>query len=189
MQIWVRAHHATEWSRLSLTQGVYGLCAVYDVLEAALTPLASAGDALDSAFAAVLLRGEVGPEPLWFLIARRHAQVFLNGAPLTLGLHVLRHRDEIVALGGDAASALRVFFSTERLAEVVPFPGEATIRCARCRQPIQPSQMAVCCPSPECRAWFHQDEALPCWEYDSACSLCGHSTRRDVGWLWTPEAL
>jgi hypothetical protein len=119
----------------------------------------------------------------WALLAAPGSPVRVNGRSLTLGIHALRDRDE-VALG-----AHRVFFSTEELARVVPFPGLAQPAfCPRCKQKIEPGVPAVSCPG--CRAWHHQTEKFPCWSYAPTCALCqAQSTALDAGYTWTPEEL
>src|SRR5262249_13722566 len=84
----------------------------------------------------------------WVLLSSSGIRV--NGLPLTLGVRVLADRDEVL-LGGTG----RVFFSTERLARVEPFPGsERPVFCPRCRQPIDGGCAAVKCP--QCGVTHHQ---------------------------------
>ncbi len=119
----------------------------------------------------------------WALVAASDSPVRLNGRSMLLGIHALRDRDEVV-LG-----AHRVFFSTEELARAVPFPGLAQPAfCPRCKQKIEPGDLAVSCP--RCRAWHHQTHTYPCWTYAPSCALCqGQSTALDAGYAWTPEEL
>ena len=49
----------------------------------------------------------------------------VNGLPLALGIRALNDRDEIVA------GVHRMFFSTEELARVMPFPVSRSQRFAR----------------------------------------------------------
>lgn len=111
--------------------------------------------------------------------------VAINGAAPGLGLVVLRDRDEV-----RLASGRRLFFSTERLPQIVPFPGsERALICARCRTAIAPGALAVCCPG--CGTWCHQSAELPCWRYEGTthCPLCAQSNDPEAGYRWTPEVL
>jgi hypothetical protein len=104
----------------------------------------------------------------------------VNSRTLPAGLCVLANRDEIRI--GDEVQ----FFSTETQAEVVPFPGSVrAVYCARCRQQIEVSLPAVCCPN--CGIWHHQSAELPCWTYAEKCAFCGQPTTLDSGFTWTPE--
>jgi len=141
------------------------------------------------------VRRDLGAQELWFLLARKSARLDLNGAALALGARLLCDRDEIVVYGDDPSAVLHFYFSTERQAEVVPFPGSdgAEVRCPRCKQPIEKGQMAVRCPSPSCGVWHHQHEEpkkkLLCWTYGPTCALCPHPSRLDGSYRWTPEDL
>jgi hypothetical protein len=119
----------------------------------------------------------------WTLLAGRDAGVRINGLPLALGIRALADKDEILAGGR------RLFFSTEELARVIPFPGLAQAAfCPRCKQIIEPGDLAVCCPG--CRAWSHQSERYPCWTYGQTCALCQQqSTALDAGFNFNPAAL
>ncbi len=109
--------------------------------------------------------------------------VWVNGEPLLAGLAVLKDRDEIL-LGGRT----RLYFSTEELPAVVPYPGaEAPEFCARCHGPLVAGAPAVRCPS--CGRWCHQAAARPCWTYGPGCPLCGHPTAFDAGLRWSPEEI
>jgi len=81
-----------------------------------------------------------------------------------------------------------MFFSTELLAGVTPYPGsERPILCARCKAEIATASPAVRCP--RCGAWHHQSDELPCWTYAERCSVCDQPTALDAGFAWTPEEL
>src|SRR6476620_2154368 len=67
--------------------------------------------------AVMLRRTGDGPDASWSLLIPASASARVNGAPSPLGLVVLADRDEIRVLGSEP-----VFFSTETLAAVVPFP-------------------------------------------------------------------
>jgi len=126
--------------------------------------------------------GDTG-RPRWIMLAGRRIAVRVNGQPLALGIRALRDKDEIVA-GGH-----RLFFSTEELARVTPFPGmERSVFCPRCKQKLEPGDPAVCCPL--CRAWSHQSEILPCWQYAPTCALCQQqSTALDAEFNFNPANL
>jgi hypothetical protein len=116
----------------------------------------------------------------WVLVGP--PDVTVNGLPLLAGLRVLRDRDEVCA-GGH-----QVFFSTERLARVEPFPGAAQpIYCARCKDVIERGADAVRCP--DCGLWCHQTADTPCWTYGETCALCPQPTDLDASYRWTPEEL
>jgi hypothetical protein len=115
----------------------------------------------------------------WALVAAAGA-VRVNGAPLALGLRVLRDKDEICSEGG------RVFFSEERLAAVEPFAGAAPVACARCRQPVEPGSPSVRCAG--CGVVCHESPELPCMTYTPTCPLCSRSSTLGA-FTWTPEDL
>ena len=127
-----------------------------------------------------LLRAEAGGSPAWALIAPAHSAVRVNGSAVAGGLRVLADRDEI-RLGGEAR-----YFSTETLAEVLPFPGAArAVYCGRCRQKIEAGTPAVCCPN--CGIWYCQTAELNCWTYAETCAFCPQPTDLDAGFAWSPE--
>lgn len=126
----------------------------------------------------VQLRGEGG---VWVLLAHAEA-VAVNGAPLRLGIRLLRDRDELRLATGE-----RYYFSTERLATVEPFVRAEPVCCPRCRQQIASGVPAVACPS--CGAWCHQTDALPCWTYAATCPLCDQPSALEGGYRWTPAEL
>jgi hypothetical protein len=130
---------------------------------------------------AAVIRAEPAGPPVWMLLATGNGDLRVNGFRPIAGLRVLQDRDEI-RLG------LRdpLFFSAETLACVEEFPGsERACYCGRCRQPLEKGQLAVQCP--QCKIWFHQGEALPCWAYAPSCAFCLQSTL-DTGFDWVPEA-
>lgn len=124
-----------------------------------------------------------GASPSWTLLAGREASVQVNGQPLAFGIRALRDRDEI------SFASQRLFFSTEELARIAPFPGLAQPACCpRCKQKVEVGEPAVACP--HCHAWHHQSEKFPCWTYDTTCALCQlQSTALEAGYSWTPELL
>jgi hypothetical protein len=187
-QFWIQNPDGTDWGILPLIGGAYG------VSERTLSAISDPDRGPDEQGpAAMLVRRQIGPEEEWFLLARKEALIQLNGAPLALGARLLCDRDEIVVRGKDPTVSLHGFFSTERLAEVVPFPGSngGQVLCPRCKDPIEPSRPAVRCPSLECGVWHHQDpeREKPCWTYGDTCTLCPQPSRLDGGFRWTPEQL
>jgi hypothetical protein len=138
----------------------------------------------DNAAAALLLRSRTGHGEAWLAMSVTPAGVSLNGVPLHAGIRVLADRDEIRVAGYG-----RVFFSTELLACVTPFPGaDKPTFCPRCKQEIAPGSPAVRCPSSPCQRWYHQSDEYGCWTYTDKC-LCGHPTPLDAGFQWTPNGL
>ncbi|MGD0258899.1 MAG: hypothetical protein ABSD29_03650 [Verrucomicrobiota bacterium] len=121
----------------------------------------------------------------WFLVVAPESRLRVNGRKALLGSTTLRDRDEIRLGNGQ-----RLYFTTERLPQVVAFPGAAQeIFCARCRKPIERGSLAVACPA--CGAWCHQTEELPCWRYPGTtqCPLCDQSTDSEIGFRWSPNGL
>ncbi len=106
----------------------------------------------------------------------------INGDPLALGIRVLRDHDAIRIGSSDS-----MFFTTESLAQVVPFPEPRPVPCARCKTDITPGSPAVKCP--KCGAWHHQGEELSCWTYAEKCAGCDQPTAMDGQYAWTPEGL
>ena len=160
-------HHNDRWQPAPL-----GGTALVPDGSGALRP-AAAGEAAP-------LRFHAAGNDAWVLLAAPRVAVRVNGGALAAGIRVLRDRDEIV-LGGS-----RCFFSTERLAQVEPFPGAAgPVFCARCRQAVAQESAAVRCPG--CGTWCHQREDLGCWTYGPKCPLCEQITPLDAGYRWEPE--
>ncbi len=120
----------------------------------------------------------------WIFLASAGTAAWLNGEQLRLGVRVLEDRDEL-----RLSDTLRFYFSTERLPEVVPFPGAAKeVHCPRCTMPIKPGTGAVYC---GCGVWVHQNDEYPCWRYPgtTTCPCCAQSNDPEAGFRWTPEAL
>lgn len=116
----------------------------------------------------------------WALIASTNADVRVNSGVVDGGLCVLADRDEIRI--GDTA----MYFSTESLATVEPFPGaERPVYCGRCRQLIDIGAPAVRCPG--CGVWYNQSAELPCWTYSEKCVFCPTLTALDAEFAWSPE--
>ncbi|MCX6901645.1 MAG: hypothetical protein NT105_23440 [Verrucomicrobia bacterium] len=125
----------------------------------------------------------------WVLLVHPGAALRVNGQAVTLGVRILRDRDEI-RVGGLRPATL--FFSTERMASVKSFPGsDRPVHCPRCKTELAAGTPAVRCPNPQCGLWHHQapDSNLPCWTYDTRCASCDQQTALDAGYRWTPEGL
>ena len=130
---------------------------------------------------AMVLRSRGPDGESWVLVGSDTTRI--NGAPLLSGIRVLADRDE-VQVGG------QVFFSTEHLACVEPFPGAGQpIFCPRCKQEIALASPAVQCPGTGCRVWHHQSDDLPCWTYAERCALCDQPTETGTTYRWTPEEI
>jgi hypothetical protein len=128
-----------------------------------------------------LVRAPMLGGPGWALLAERPGEVHVNGLPVQAGVKVVADRDEIRFAGQPS-----MFFSTEALAKVAPFPGAAQpLFCPRCKQAIAAGTPSVQCP--HCLVWHHQSDDLPCWTYATACSCCDQPTALDAGFAWTPE--
>ena len=171
-------HDGRAWTRSALAgPHVAILLDPKQPLENVPTPRVEAGAATISGYSLA------EPESHWVLYAAPAAEVEVNGRPLRLGMRVLQDRDAI-SLGGRPP----IFFSTEELARVGPFPVMATpVFCARCKQRIQAGTPAVRCPS--CGHWCEESSTKPCWSYAPNCPLCDQPTSFDTGYRWTPEGL
>ena len=134
----------------------------------------------------VLLRQRSGADgEAWLLIAHgARRDVRVNGLALAGGLRELQDRDS-VRLGG-----AQFFFSTERLARPIPFPGAGSkVVCPRCRREIRVGEEAIRCPSPRCGVWHHESPSFPCWSYAETCAQCDQPTVMEAEFRWTPEHL
>jgi hypothetical protein len=151
--------------------------------DAADPPVRGRASAAEVVTAVVMRRARPQGE-VWLLLTTQDHAVWVNGSPLSTRLRVLRDRDEVRLRDGR-----RLFFSTERLAQIEAFPGaEDTIYCVRCRQALAPHSPAIQqCPA--CGVWHHQTEELLCWTYAERCAMCDQQTRLDAGFRWTPEEL
>jgi hypothetical protein len=181
--VWIRKLAETVWAVLPLTGGVYVIS------EQGFSLLEDGGyDNLVSL--ALLVRCDNGSVEHWMLLARQQASVQVNGWPLVLGARLLCDRDEIVVRADGSSATFHCFFATERLPQVAAYPGGAgAICCPRCKQPIEPNQMAVQCPNASCGAWHHQKADLQCWTYSDTCALCDRPTQLDAGFRFNPEDL
>ena len=140
-------------------------------------PIVAGGDAPASLIAPGPLGGAA-----WVMIASLGAGVCVNGVPLLLGIRVLLNRDAI-RVGANEC----VYFSSESLAQVVPYPDQRAVPCARCKTDIAPGMQAVKCP--KCGAWHHQSGDLACWAYHEKCARCDYPTAMDGQYHWSPEGL
>ena len=121
----------------------------------------------------------------WLLLCTQDSRTRVNGARVRIGARVLADRDTI-SLGDGSV----VFFSSEQLARVLPFPGKDDgTSCIRCKLPLEPGTPAVRCPAPGCGFWHHQSEEKSCWTYTTACASCGHPSAFDAGFQWSPSEL
>jgi hypothetical protein len=174
--LWIR-EPASEWSILSLVEDSYALDVVPPQAFSARPALAS-GSAQ-----ALLVRSAAEEAEAWFVVAPGHGETHVNGLPLVLGVRALSDRDEIRLAGTDP-----VFFSTETLAVVGPFPGSPQpVICPRCALPIETGGAAVRCP--RCGMWHHESDERRCWTYARTCYACPQPTALDAGYSWSPEEL
>ena len=73
-------------------------------------------------------------------------------------------------------------------AAVEPLPESAgEVFCARCKKRIPAGAPAVKCP--QCGAWHHSSDDLPCWTYAETCAFCDQPTALDADYRFTPEDL
>ena len=145
-----------------------------------------APDARGSHSGTLLVRsGDTHGLDRWLIICSPGSRTRVNGALLPTGVRALVDRDAI-ALGDRQV----LFFSSEQLAQVLPFPGKDDhTSCIRCKLPLESGTPAVRCPAPKCGFWHHQSDDQSCWTYTAACASCGHSTAFDAGFQWSPWEL
>ena len=131
----------------------------------------------------VLINAGADGRDVWALIAGLTSDVRVNGQPVSIGIRVVKDRDEIRVRPVGA-----LYFSTERLARVEAFArfGQA-LYCPRCKQLLAENTAAVRCP--QCNVWHHQTEELPCWTYSETCALCSQPTDLNSTFQWSPEDL
>jgi hypothetical protein len=119
----------------------------------------------------------------WVVMTAAPGAVAINGQPVALGIRVLRDRDELLVRG-----TVRLYFSTESLPEVLPYPDLGRpATCPRCHNPITPGQASVKCPN--CATYHHQLAERPCWTYSPGCGQCEFPTELTKGYRWTPAEL
>ena len=174
--LWTRP--ADIWEPFLLDAAVYELGAL---LPAAVPDLLR--DRCASSVMAGLRRVGDDTQGTWALVVAPRSRVLINGARIIVGIAVLTDRDEIRLPDGRC-----LFFSTETLAFVGPFPASGTRGfCPRCKQAIAPASAAVRCPG--CGLWHHSSDDFPCWTYGPHCAACPQDTALDAGFRWTPEEL
>lgn len=120
----------------------------------------------------------------WVLLAGPLSRMRINGLPIPVGIRVLTDRDAITLDAGHT-----FYFSSEQLAETIPFSGPGSTSCVRCKLPIEPGSPAVRCPGSSCGFWYHQSDDRPCWTYTDTCVACHHPTDLDAGLRWSPAEL
>lgn len=110
----------------------------------------------------------------------RDSLLFLNGEPLVGGLHVLAHRDELLASDG-----ARLMFSRHSRPEVSEYrrPEGRAARCPVCRDDLQ--GLVVRCP--QCGLQYHEQDDRRCWSETPHCRGCDHPTDLTGANLWRPE--
>ena len=171
---------AKDWQVIALSNACVELRSSNPVSRA--TPQAA-----DPARPVLLRLSEPPRDERWTLLCAPVGQVQVNGAPVPTGIRLLADRDSI-----DLGNGHTLFFSAEKIAEIVPFPNDVPDACcARCKLPIEPGSPAVRCPASECRVWHHASEEKThcCWTYADTCALCGHPTDMDAGLQWSPADL
>ena len=139
-------------------------------------------ESLDTFCPMIVRRQRLDLDDTWILLSSKN-RVRVNGMPVLTGFKVLSDRDEI-----GFESLPPVYFSTEQLARIVPFPGtEHETICPRCQTPIADGHPAVQCPNPQCRTWYHQSDDLPGYTYHDTCCLCGWPSTLTAEYQWRPE--
>ena len=197
--IWTRLN-VGEWQPVPLAADAYVLTIAGPApLAAARVPQAADRSLLDvvpdaparAAETVLLRRVSAANDETWALLAGPSARPLVNGLPTPHGIVILSDRDEIrrpSPSDPSGPSADPIFFSTERLATVTPYPaGSRRGSCPRCKQPLTAGDTAVRCPG--CGLWHHATDALPCWTYGERCAACQQLTSLDAGFQWTPEDL
>jgi len=164
------------WAALPLAGSTYGFTEV--------EPFVRRADPAHAASELLVRISHETPEQ-WLLVVPPGARIWVNGHKPPLGAHALADHDEIRFVDGR-----RLYFSTERLPEIRPFPGGGKEGCCgRCRNPLEQGVLVVCCP--QCATFCHQMEKLPCWRYKdtTSCPVCDQSNDPDAGFRWTPEGI
>ncbi len=197
--IWTKSNFG-EWQPMALAGDAYVLAIGGPApLAAARVPQAAdpsfldvAPDApADAADTVLLRRVSAASDETWALLAGPAARPLVNGLPAPHGIVILSDRDEIrwaPPHDQPSRSADPIFFSTERLATVTPYPAGGRLgSCPRCKQPLAAGDASVRCPG--CNLWHHATDALPCWTYGERCAACQQLTSLDAGFQWTPEDL
>jgi hypothetical protein len=184
--IWVSSA-AGEWEPVALAADACALTEHGPSFSRLDQPLETADDSSP----VVLRRVPSIADDAWALLAIPGAPIMVNGFPIPHGIVVLNDRDEIrlsTPVDPCEEPARPIYFSTERLAAVAPYPADGRrASCPRCKQSLTAGAPAVCCP--RCGLFHHATDALPCWTYGEHCAACPHPTALDAGFRWTPEDL
>jgi hypothetical protein len=176
--IWLK-HNKEEWMAMALNNDVMTLTkdGVY--------PVSIVQDEKTEQGSVFIKSWQHAEEQIWLVMAGRGTRVWVNGRLLQTGIRFLKDRDDV-----RVHDQLSVFFSTEKLARVVPYtPGASSVFCPRCKQPFVDGTPSVQCP--HCGVWHHQDEAqaLECWLYSERCAMCDQLTDLHAGFRWSPLEL
>ena len=111
-----------------------------------------------------------------------NARLLLNGMPLSLGIAVLHHGDEICFEDGAP-----IYLSTERRACVETYSAGDAPDCPRCASPIAQGDSVVVCPN--CSVIYHQRSDRECFTYGISCAFCDQSSDLTADLRWTPEGI
>jgi hypothetical protein len=122
------------------------------------------------------------PSEDWALLAGPDARLLLNGMPLSLGIAVLHHGDEICFEDGAP-----IYLSTERRACVETYSASDAPDCPRCASPIAQGDSVVVCPN--CSVIYHQRSDRGCFTYSESCALCDQPSDLTAELCWTPEGI
>ena len=165
-----------EWAAAPLAGAAFALCSGG-------APRVGGGAESGSGPAARLPSYDASGREAWVLLAHQNCRVRVNGFAVRAGIRVLCDRDEI-----SLPDSGRVFYSTERLSSVVPFPGTARrVDCPRGLRQIHAGEPSVRCP--QCDVWLHESGEFLCWTHAPQCPSCGGSTELDAGFSWTPDEI
>jgi hypothetical protein len=136
--------------------------------------------------AALLLRSRSQQGDSWLVLSAGAGDVALNGNPIATGIHLLRDRDELLVKGVG-----RVFFSTERVAQVETARDAGAAMCPRCLRPVEVGQRVVVCP--RCAVQVHcmpeSEDIGDCWNYSEQCPTCNGPTGLGGSFDWSPAVL
>lgn len=173
-QLWF-ADREGAWTALPLEEVPYVLA------EWPPRPLDTRADSGTSARAVRMVPGR-GPHGMsWAVMAATPGMLSVCGQPVALGMRALADRDSIRIDGMGT-----LFFSTETLARVEPFPRQdRECFCPRDKLPLESGTPAVRCPG--CGLWYHERPDRPCWTYAPTCQMCPQPTAWGSGFRWTPE--
>lgn len=174
--LWLTCRGDDVWDILPLETG-----SRYRLTGSSAHPVARASAGASGGCAVLMShKGPRGAE--WVLLSSQGAYAARVNGTLH-GVKMLADRDEV------RVNRTRLFFSSEALAQVEPFPGADghAGKCPRCNAGFDVGQLSVRCP--KCGVWSHQFDGRNCWTYAAGCASCGHPTALDAGFAWTPAAL